>query len=193
MDDLLTGASLQRYERDGYLPYWADVWPASVCLARHLVRGPSLDGLRVLDLGCGVGVAGIGARRMGAEVTFADLDPDALAFAEFNARNNPPSIGNAAFSTMQFDWNATTVPGVFDRLLLADVSYEKVNHDPLLRHLRACLAPGGVALQADPFRKDSDIFVARLEAEFRVTITTVETSFDEQRVPLRLVTIEARA
>ena len=73
--------------RDEIPPYWADVWPSSVALARRVCRGPSLAGKRVLDLGCGVGVAGCAALRHGADVLFVDRFEDALAFARFNAEH----------------------------------------------------------------------------------------------------------
>jgi predicted nicotinamide N-methyase len=186
MRDLLDAEGIARFERSGQLPYWADVWPASVGVARHLLRGPSLLGKSVLDLGCGVGVAGVGAARHGAAVCFADQDTDALAFAAFNARHNAAR----AVRTVRVDWHRETVEGRFDVVLLADVAYTRKHHAPLLRHLFACLEPRGHALLADPYREDADAFVRLLREHFAVTIDATETSFEERRVPLRLVTIQ---
>ncbi|HJJ36100.1 MAG TPA: METTL5 family protein [Methanocorpusculum sp.] len=44
-----------------------------------------LDGLRVLDLGCGTGMLSIGAALLGAAVTGIDCDPSALSVARGNA------------------------------------------------------------------------------------------------------------
>src|SRR5881397_3704618 len=66
------------------IPYWAEIWPASRAIARRLAAGERLDGRAVLDLGCGLGLAGIAAGLCGAEVTFVDRHPDALGFARRN-------------------------------------------------------------------------------------------------------------
>jgi len=62
-------AVLERYvesDVDGD-PYWTRVWPSAIALARELLQRPQLvAGLRVADLGAGLGVAGIAAALAGA-------------------------------------------------------------------------------------------------------------------------------
>lgn len=43
----------------------------------------SLDGMTFLDAGCGSGLFSLAARRLGAQVTSIDLDPDSIACAEY--------------------------------------------------------------------------------------------------------------
>ena len=43
----------QAFEDDEFLPYWAELWPASLALAAALPA--RLDGVRVVELGCGLG------------------------------------------------------------------------------------------------------------------------------------------
>ena len=50
-----------RADDHGTRPYWAQVWPASIALFRSLVRGPALEDRHAVDLGCGLGLAGLGA------------------------------------------------------------------------------------------------------------------------------------
>ena len=50
-----------RAEDHGTRPYGAQVWPASIALFRSLLRGPALEGRHAVDLGCGLGLAGLGA------------------------------------------------------------------------------------------------------------------------------------
>ena len=88
-DDLLEGDAGVECLRRRQMPYWAEIWPASVAVARHLMRGQSLAGKRVMDLGCGIGTPGLAAARRGAHVHFVDLDPVALDFASFNTRAVP--------------------------------------------------------------------------------------------------------
>jgi predicted nicotinamide N-methyase len=170
-------------------PYWAEVWPASLGLARLLLRGPSLAGARVLDLGCGLGLAGTAAGLRGGEVTFADREPEALAFANFNAAHN----GVAGAATMLLDWNHDAPLPHYDLVLLADVTYSERNHAPLLRLLGRCLAEAGRAVAVDPFRAGGDTFAARAAAVFACSETAADCFFAGRRLPLRVVTIAPRA
>ncbi|MCA8958420.1 MAG: methyltransferase domain-containing protein [Planctomycetes bacterium] len=187
-DDLLEGPRAAACLRSGQMPYWADIWPASVGMARALMRGPERAGCRALDLGCGIGVAGLAAGRRGAMVHFADLSPDALQFARFNSRGLPARV-----TFQQLDWSRETVDGSFDLLLLADVAYEERNSEPLARHLDRCLAPRGVGLLTDPYRAATDAFLDRLQGgDFTLDETRLDTAFGGQRFALRLVEIRRR-
>lgn len=169
------------------VPYWAEIWHASLGIARHLMRGPSLQGCRALDLGCGIGLAGLGACRRGATVQFVDRDQDALRFACFNAADN----GLGGYHATRLDWFEATLAGEYDLILLADVAYDERHFEPLLRHLRHCLRPGGAALLADPYRRVADAFVDMLCASFTSSTDHTATFFAGRRVALRLVHLVA--
>lgn len=97
------------------LPYWAFAWAGGQALARWLHENPqAVAGKRVLDFGCGSGIAGIAAGLSGAaEVWMADLDQNALQAAQANAALNGLSV-----NCVQGEW-----PEV-DLLLAADVLYD---------------------------------------------------------------------
>eukprot|EP00667_Euglena_gracilis_P011527 EG_transcript_11787 len=87
-------------------PYWAALWGSAQGLAAEVLRRPELvRGKRVLDLGCGVGLAGLAAAVAGArEVVLADREPRALHCALQGAVLNnlavdpaiTPAVPNAA-------------------------------------------------------------------------------------------------
>ena len=52
------------------VPYWSVLWRSGVALGRDL-EGRPLDGLHVVELGCGMGVPSLAARR-----SRATLSPD---------------------------------------------------------------------------------------------------------------------
>src|SRR5690349_12762115 len=70
------------------IPYWARLWPAGRALATAVSDGPSLQGRRVLELGCGLGLPSIAAARRGADVTASDVSENAAVFAAHNLALN---------------------------------------------------------------------------------------------------------
>src|SRR4051794_35607433 len=79
------------YAADEYVPYWATLWPSARMLANFVAREPwetYPQPVRVLEVGCGLGLAGIACLSRGLDVTFSDVDETAVAFAANNARLN---------------------------------------------------------------------------------------------------------
>ena len=143
------------------IPYWAEVWPAAVALGRHLV-GLDLAGRRAIELGAGVGLAGLAAARAGARVLLTDLSDEALDFARRNAELN-----GLAVECARLDWfeDGDAAPlGPFDLVLAADVLYERRFVDPIARLVPRLLAGGGTALLADPRRPYAAEFAAAILA-----------------------------
>jgi len=99
------------------LPFWAFAWAAGRALAGYIGQHPEcVRGKRVLDFGCGSGIAGLAAAKAGAEqVYLCDLDPVALQAAECNAALNHLTVNC-------LDAGAD-IPAV-DIVLAADVLYD---------------------------------------------------------------------
>jgi len=148
----------QRFQTDDYMPYWADLWPASVGLAEFLafaqVKPPSPAALAV-ELGSGLGLASIAAGLLGWQVLLTDYDADALTFALYNARTN--GLQNAR--AMLLDWRQVPPNLSADLVLAADILYEPKNHAALLRCIETILKPQGVVLVADPYRDVAQQFL----------------------------------
>jgi predicted nicotinamide N-methyase len=150
-DDLISEADFARDER---LPYWADLWPAAVVLADHLLTERRLMGEvshhpRALELGCGIGLVTIAAMRAGYDVVATDYYEDALLFA---ARNAWRANGREPAVRM-VDWRA--VPddlGTYDLILAADVLYERPHATLISALLARALSPDGRALISDQGR-----------------------------------------
>lgn len=149
---------------DEYLPYWAELWPSAVALARTVAAQP-LAGLRVLELGCGLALPALAAARAGASVLATDWSADAVAAAAANARD-----AGLAVQTLVADWRAPAplvAAGPFDLVLAADVLYEARAVDPLLALLQALAAPR--VLVADPSRATAEPFLAAAARTHAVT------------------------
>lgn len=170
-DVLLDQIDPEEFKRDERLPYWAEVWPAGIGLARYLVAHPvgrdevvsfpkvaSLPRV-VLDLGCGMGLVGIAAAKMGARVVMCDYEPDALVFARYNAGLNDV-VERMTFRLL--DWRCPDLEGTFRTILGSDILYEQKDHDYLEAFVERFLEPGGLLLISDPDRKWGERFVTRL-------------------------------
>ncbi len=150
-DSLIDEAAFNKDER---LPYWADVWPSSIALARA-VRSMPGEGRTLLELGCGVGLVAAAALRAGFEVTVSDYYDDALAFARMNGAAN----ASREPKTMILDWRHLPIAiPAFDVVAAADVLYESAYGEVVARAIATTLAPGGRALIADPGRVGSPTF-----------------------------------
>ena len=134
-------------------PYWSVLWRSGVALAREL-DGVELRGLRVVELGCGLGVPSIAAERAGASVLATDASQEALTLLARNAQANGARIETATFDWTQPDQLLKRAP--FDLVLAADVLYERGSVAPLLALLPR-LAPE--ALLADPGRLAAGAFI----------------------------------
>jgi len=143
-----------RFEQDEFLPYWAELWPSGVALARH-VAALDLRGRRVLELGCGLALPSLAAALVGAEVLATDWAPEALELVAANAAANGLHV-----ETALVDWQEGPPPGLapFEVVLAADVLYEERNAVPLLGLLATLTAPAGTALVADPGRRHARAF-----------------------------------
>lgn len=69
-------------------PLFGMVWPSGVQLAAQLARRPVCHRERILEIGCGLGLASLVAHRRGARVTASDRHPLARRFLDDNAGLN---------------------------------------------------------------------------------------------------------
>jgi len=144
---------------DDYMPYWADIWPAARMMAKVVLREPWPGPAEVLELGCGLGLAGLAALHRGMSVIFSDYDITALRFAERNARLN--NFGN--FRTLPLDWRFPPDDIKVPVILAADLTYELRNIEPLLALIKKMLRPGGVCLLTDPDRSPAPMLRQQLD------------------------------
>jgi SAM-dependent methyltransferase len=143
-----TGADLV-FADDAYLDHEPWVRPA-------FDRLGDVGGLRVLDCGCGHGMAAVVLARRGAHVCGIDLSPGYLREARARARAN-----GAAVAFVQAD---------AERLPFADASFDRIWGNAVLHHLdpgRAgrelfrVLAPGGRAVFCEPWGENPLLTWAR--------------------------------
>ena len=170
-EDLL---SEEDFEHDERLPYWADLWPSSYALADRVASedaGAAGARLRLLELGCGLGLVTIAALTAGFDVLATDYYADALLFTRANACN---VVGEDP-SVRLVDWRHLPPDlGTFDRVVAADVLYETRYTTIVADTLARTLSRTGTALIADPGRSALPAFLRECEARGLV-VASVES------------------
>ena len=133
------------FARDEFLPYWAELWPAATALAEAL---PEVAGLRVVELGCGLGLPSLVAAARGARVTACDWSEDAIELLRENATRN-----NVEVRSLVRDWRVPWGER-FDLALAADVLYEQRNVAPVLARLTELAPRALVGLAGRPYEAE---------------------------------------
>lgn len=155
--DSMTEAEFTEDER---LPYWVELWPASIALCDWLAQNKNaLSGRFCLDLGCGLGLTALTATQLGAKVVAVDYEKSALDYARLNADAN--SVAQPLWVVA--DWRAPAFkPKSFDYIWGGDIMYEKRFVTPVLDCLEYALAKGGRVWLAEPNRNVYDDFRSAL-------------------------------
>lgn len=140
-------------------PYWSQLWQTAPWFGERVLEAGWPAGTRVLELGCGSGVAGLSALAAGCDVTFSDYVPEAVELAQENARRN----GFPHAKGLVFDWRSP--PGErFEILLGSEVLYDRQWHGPLLDTMARMLGTNGACWFGDPGRSVSGEFLTRATA-----------------------------
>lgn len=176
----------ETFSDDERLPYWADVWTSSLELARWCMQDAEIRGKRVLELGCGLGLAGIAAAQSGATVTFSDYEADALDFVRYNVRRNLPAhVVESGIDVIQFDWRRPPLLEPFDVVIAADVVYEQRMFTPIKHVLSTLVAPSGIAVMTEPGRSVGEMFFASLkDSDFTISTEIMSVESDENITPV---------
>jgi predicted nicotinamide N-methyase len=135
-------------------PYWGVLWAASSQTAELLLRHPRPRLLKAMDVGCGVGLAGIAGLMAGLDMTFADHSSEAVRMAVMNASRN--GFPNAKGSV--FDWQ-TPPNDRYEFIFGSDILYDPCAHLPLLQTLQCMLTENGTVWIGDSGRASVPMFV----------------------------------
>lgn len=161
-DRLIDALDPDDFQEDERLPYWAEIWPSAIGMGMHLFDYPVPPGTQVLELGCGIGVAGIAAAAAGLEILACDYEQDALEFARYNAALNR-TPGRIRYR--QMDWRSPDLEEQYAVIIASDILYERPNHEPVMALINRALSPGGMFLTSDPNRRAAEPFVAAMKQQ----------------------------
>ncbi len=161
-------------------PFWAATWRAALGLDRFLQR-LSLCDVRLLELGCGSGQAGVGAAAQRAQVTMTDSVGLALMVARLNAWSLQDRI-----HFQRLRWTVDELSVVpFPVIIGSDLVYDPQLFPLLDQCARRHLAKDGRLYLSEPHRHTGDRFSKWIrEAGWQ----TIEHDIDlqDRRVPIRI-------
>jgi len=148
-------------------PLFGLLWPSGTHLAQRLGARTVVESDRVLEIGCGLGLASIVGHRAGADMTASDCHPLAGRFLAHNLVLN--DLGPMKYRHGQ--WPGLVLPrdaiderapivvhGEFDLIIGSDVLYERDERGTLADFIAGLAAPLAEVWIVDPNRGNRSAF-----------------------------------
>ena len=141
-------------------PIFGVVWPSGIALAQEMSHF-AWAGMKILEVGCGLGLSSLVLQRLGADITASDYHPLAEEFLRFNSDLN----GLAPIKYHNAPWaGANPELGHFDVIVGSDLLYER-GHPVLLSAFLACHTESAArVILADPGRSRCGQFSSQMSA-----------------------------
>ena len=140
---------------------FGQLWPAGRLLAQAMSRA-DVAGKRVLELGCGIGLASLVLQRRCATIVVSDVHPLAESFLAYNAALN--ALPAVHYRQLCWDRPLPTL-GDFDMVIASDVLYERGQAELLSEVIARHARPASEVLITDPGRGQSGAFTRLLELQ----------------------------
>lgn len=141
-------------------PLFGVLWPAEEFLST-LMLTQNIRDIRILEVGCGIGLASMVLRRRGANITATDYNPDA---AEFLAKNTALNELEP-IACVCADWQEENPTlGRFDLIIGSDLLYDRHNVEPFVTFLNTHTETDGEILIVDPQRGLTNLFIRRVQS-----------------------------
>jgi ETFB lysine methyltransferase len=146
-DDVLEEITVDRFNRDEFLPYWTDHWPSAGILLDYLAQAPLPPPATVLELGSGLGIIAAVLSLTHPKVIATDIS---FSACHYSLRNMASVSGTGR--CVCCDWRTAAFKEPFDLIIGSDILYERRWTTPIISFVNARLSPNGRALIADPRR-----------------------------------------
>lgn len=142
-------------------PLFGTLWGAGRVLAR-LMATHQIEGLRILEVGCGIGLPSLVLNHRRADITATDHHPEVEGFLGPNATLN----GDPRIPFVRTAWSSeSTGLGQFDLIVGADLLYEPQHVAELAGFVGRHCRVGGKVILVDPGRRLHARFSRRMAAQ----------------------------
>ncbi len=187
IEPLIAGKDIFKDTAD--FPFWVKIWEAAVVMAHFMARSKPVADQKVLEIGAGLGVAGIVASAFGHDVTITDYKDEILDFVRVSSAVN----GCTPICTT-LDWNNPSELGLFDTIIGSEVLFHEKFFDPLLDVFARYLAPGGtIYLAHDARRKSVRPFLERCKERYEIAAQKQTLRSDDETIEVVLVRLRQKA
>lgn len=141
-------------------PIFGTVWESGKVLA-ELMHEYEIEGKRILEVGCGLGLSSLVLNERLADITATDIHPEAGAFLEKNVELN----GGESIPFVRTGWaDEQTKLGLFDLIIGSDLLYEQEHADLLSGFIDQHCAAKGEVIVVDPGRNHRAKFTKKMQA-----------------------------
>jgi predicted nicotinamide N-methyase len=124
------------------------IWPSGEVLA-HLMFEHEVKGLKILEVGCGIGLASLVLNHRLADITATDYHPEAGNFLNENTLLN----GDRKIPFVRASWqDPGTNLGKYDCIIGSDILYERFHVDLLSAFIEKHAAENCLVMLVDPGR-----------------------------------------
>ena len=140
-------------------PLFGVIWKSGEYLA-HLMDDYPIKGKRILEVGCGIGLASIVLNHRGADITATDYHPEVESFLKENTLiNNDPDI---SFVRTAWDDKVCLSLGLFDLIIGSDLLYEEEHAKLLASFINQHSRSQCMVVIVDPGRGHSAEFIRHM-------------------------------
>lgn len=130
-------------------PIFGVLWKSSLQLAVAMAKF-EIDDRRILEIGCGLGLASLVLNSRGADITATDRHPCAQEMLDFNVDLN----GGPSIPFVRADWaTLETTLSRYDLIIGSDLMYERGHAEAVSSFIGRHAKPSCETLLADPGRK----------------------------------------
>jgi predicted nicotinamide N-methyase len=176
------GGAVDRADSSAQWSAFGHLRPSGRVLAEAMNR-LTVAGLRILEVGCGLGLPSLVLKWRGADVTASDHHPFAEEFLEYNTVLN--GLDRIAYHDLS--WIPEPGMGHFDLIICSDVRYARDHGALLSRLVLRHAAPNAEVVIADPGRGFIAPFARTMQAQGFSCTTLKAPTHDDFLFRMRLL------
>ena len=154
-------------------PLFGVVWPAGEILARLMVNY-DIDSRRILEMGCGIGLASLVLNERMADISATDIHPCAGDFLQHNSQLN--SGRHIPFFRTAWEDRQIEEIGIFDLLIGSDLLYEQIHPKSLSMFIKMYSKPRSEVIMVESGRGLGNSFRYRMKC-LGYTVTELKGAY----------------
>lgn len=185
---------VDRLEREGQayienFPFWVKIWEASIVLTDHLTSANIGKKKKVLEVGAGMGVAGLFLGAMGHNVTITDYEESALTLLQLNVEQN----GLENIRIEKLDWENPDLTDTYDVICGSELIYNEAHIKPLMALFKKHLSPEGAVFLAHDIRRQCLVpFAETISRLFKIETVWKSMKWEEEIHKIVIHTLRLR-